>query len=415
MVNQMPQYARREAKVADPSQQIQNNTAAARPRATLESEARQVAQYAFRAAPQVPFPAAHHVAELGPVAGGERLPDNLRRRFEPVFGHDFGKVRVHADQHAADAADALGASAFTVGSHVLFGAGCFAPETPSGQRLVAHELTHVVQQQGGPAILQRDPDPAKPQPKEDPADKEIAAHEASLKARKGLKASERVNDKTTADTVEDLIEASVLLRPYIRDKVVSTSVGKNFTIYDSAAEFEYKQTKLDKTVSPNTGGHSANVVYGFYHRKSDSIHLRPDASVGHALHEGIHKYSSVLLQVILGIFVNEGITQKYTDQVLAEHGVPGKVNHAYGPQLEAAEVLAGWFTADDFAKAYFQGQGVSKIRDRVVAELAVTTQELPALASGNEGQDLADKIVDRKGKKSRVTPPAVKSAPPHTP
>lgn len=64
------------------------------------------------------------------------------------FGHDFGHVRVHADGAAARAAEAISARAFTVGQHVAFGAGAYAPGTTEGDRLIAHELAHVVQQRG---------------------------------------------------------------------------------------------------------------------------------------------------------------------------------------------------------------------------------------------------------------------------
>jgi Domain of unknown function (DUF4157)/D-alanyl-D-alanine carboxypeptidase/Succinylglutamate desuccinylase / Aspartoacylase family len=64
---------------------------------------------------------------------------------------DFSQVRVHADSRAADAARSLNARAFTQGNHVVFGSGQFSPSTPSGARLLAHELTHVVQQGASPS------------------------------------------------------------------------------------------------------------------------------------------------------------------------------------------------------------------------------------------------------------------------
>ena len=101
----------------------------------------------------------------GPVAGGFALPivhDVLRsparsldpqtRAFmEPHFGHDFSRVRIHADPGASRAADAVQAQAFTVGSDIVFGRGKFEPSTPAGRKLVTHELTHVVQQGAAPA------------------------------------------------------------------------------------------------------------------------------------------------------------------------------------------------------------------------------------------------------------------------
>jgi hypothetical protein len=68
---------------------------------------------------------------------------------EPRFGHDFSKVRVHTNSRAAASAQAVQAQAFTLGQDVVFGAGRYAPETMKGKRLLAHELTHVLQQSGG--------------------------------------------------------------------------------------------------------------------------------------------------------------------------------------------------------------------------------------------------------------------------
>jgi nucleoid-associated protein YgaU len=88
-----------------------------------------------------------------PPAVGEVLNDSGRpldagtRAFmEPRLGHDFGKVRVHSDESAAASARSVGARAYTVGNDLVFDSGEFAPQTPAGRRLLAHELTHVVQQ-----------------------------------------------------------------------------------------------------------------------------------------------------------------------------------------------------------------------------------------------------------------------------
>jgi hypothetical protein len=69
---------------------------------------------------------------------------------EPRFGFDFSPVRVHADEAAARSAEAVGARAYTSGSHIVFGRGQFAPGAPSGRHMIAHELTHVIQQARGP-------------------------------------------------------------------------------------------------------------------------------------------------------------------------------------------------------------------------------------------------------------------------
>jgi outer membrane protein OmpA-like peptidoglycan-associated protein len=74
------------------------------------------------------------------------LDSNTRAFFEPRFGHDFSGVRVHSDAEAAASARALHANAYTVGQHIAFDAGKYRPGTRDGQKLIAHELAHTVQQ-----------------------------------------------------------------------------------------------------------------------------------------------------------------------------------------------------------------------------------------------------------------------------
>jgi lipoprotein-anchoring transpeptidase ErfK/SrfK len=90
-----------------------------------------------------------HEALQGP---GQPLDTATRTFMEPRFGHDFSRVRVHTDARAVASAQAIGALAYTRGRDIVFGAGQYAPNTTEGQRLLAHELTHVVQQ--GDAAVQ---------------------------------------------------------------------------------------------------------------------------------------------------------------------------------------------------------------------------------------------------------------------
>lgn len=80
--------------------------------------------------------------------GGSALPAATRAFFEPRFGADFSNVRVHTDDRVQEAAKSLGARAFTVGRDIAFGPGQYAPDSQVGRHLLAHELTHVVQQGG---------------------------------------------------------------------------------------------------------------------------------------------------------------------------------------------------------------------------------------------------------------------------
>ncbi len=117
-------------------------------RGGLEREADQMADRLTAAAPRS--------AAVGSTHGP--LEPALRREMEGHFGHDFSQVRIHADASAARIAGALDAAALTIGSDVVFNSGRFAPGTPAGRRLLAHELTHVVQQQRLAApVVQRQP------------------------------------------------------------------------------------------------------------------------------------------------------------------------------------------------------------------------------------------------------------------
>jgi len=98
-----------------------------------------------------------HISESNPnlesniqslKGGGKPLPESDRAYFEPRFGRDFSQVWVHTDSRAAESARTLNARAFTVGKDMFFGTGQYSPEKAVRTKLLAHELSHVVQQTG---------------------------------------------------------------------------------------------------------------------------------------------------------------------------------------------------------------------------------------------------------------------------
>ena len=98
-------------------------------------------------------------------SGGQKIDSKVRSAMERHFGYNFSQVKVHTDAAAAASAQAVDAQAYTVGQDVVFGAGRYAPETIEGKRLIAHELTHVMQQhkQGGSRLWRQEK--SKEQPK----------------------------------------------------------------------------------------------------------------------------------------------------------------------------------------------------------------------------------------------------------
>lgn len=81
---------------------------------------------------------------------GEALNPDVQRTMEHALGADLSDVRIHRDGKASDSAQTLNAQAYTVGSHVVVPEGGYDPASHDGQRMLAHELTHVVQQREGP-------------------------------------------------------------------------------------------------------------------------------------------------------------------------------------------------------------------------------------------------------------------------
>jgi len=172
---------------------------------------------------------------------GAPLEPGTRAFMEPRFGHDFGHVRVHADTHTAQSADAVNALAYTVGRDVAFAAGRHTPHTDQGRRLLAHELAHVLQQDAiarfrsaDEALTLGDPD--------DPAERQ----------------ADRVSGQTTADPPiyleangvsespsrhfgpnRNLLaqDSSNVLRPFVQRK---PSASGNLAFAALAAEFDVK-------------------------------------------------------------------------------------------------------------------------------------------------------------------------------
>ena len=150
--------------------------------------------------PSAHGPQATGVPDLGT---GRPLDGATRRLFESRFGHDFGGVRVHADDRAAAAARSLHAEAYASGHDLVFGRGRYNPATPDGQRLLAHELTHVVQQRSGLAAT------APSTALHDPAELEAEANAARFPGGGPLSVRERAPRLARRRTPEDSTTVTV--------------------------------------------------------------------------------------------------------------------------------------------------------------------------------------------------------------
>lgn len=106
----------------------------------------QAATIARKVAPSTTPAAPHDAVEPVLRSSGEPMDPSTRAFFEPRFGRDFSRVRVHTGAGAGDSTRAIEALAYTTANHMVFREGLYQPRTETGQRLIAHELTHVVQQ-----------------------------------------------------------------------------------------------------------------------------------------------------------------------------------------------------------------------------------------------------------------------------
>lgn len=89
------------------------------------------------------------IVDDGLSGGGQPLDSETRSFMEPRFGVNFNDVRIHTDSKAAQSSEAMAARAYAVGPNIAFKSGEYSPGSSDGKRLLAHELTHVVQQTGG--------------------------------------------------------------------------------------------------------------------------------------------------------------------------------------------------------------------------------------------------------------------------
>ncbi len=195
--------------------------------------------------------------------------------------------------------------------------------------------------------------------------------------RAGVTATTRVG-KTTASLIQTVLERSRTLRPYIGQKLMKVMIPKNFILHDFDSSFDHAYTTLHKIIVPAGSAQVKELITsrGFYHRPTDAIHLRPAANVGHALHEAIHKFSSPAFRSVFGGYLDEGVTQYFTDLVLVEQGLGKMKTHNYQDQLRCATRLVAHFNADIVAKAYFEGAGLENLAKNLVDKLNTNLMEL---------------------------------------
>ncbi|WP_394295541.1 eCIS core domain-containing protein [Natrialba chahannaoensis] len=150
-------------------------------------------------------------------SGGQPLDGTIQRTLEDRMDADFSNVRIHTGAKAAEAADAIDAKAFTCGNDIVFNAGEYDPNSAEGQFLLAHELAHVTQQNGGAPIsmmpkpdadLQIDPDPQLEREADQAAKEALSGEEPLTVGRLGTEVHVQRVKKDQADKMLAILEGN---------------------------------------------------------------------------------------------------------------------------------------------------------------------------------------------------------------
>lgn len=172
------------------------------------------------------------------AGGGNALDGGARSMMESRLGHDFSGVRVHHDSGAASAAQALHSRAFTVGRDVFFNAGEYRPHTTSGRELIAHELTHTVQQAGTSSgarkKVQRTPTPGTGTTSPQQVEDQNQAAPPSMTTFTSTRLPGATLDATPSGTSRGTITLPVLGLPRIAGALKGTAGGQVTPVADAS-------------------------------------------------------------------------------------------------------------------------------------------------------------------------------------
>jgi hypothetical protein len=296
---------------------------------------------------------------------GAPLASPARARMEGAFGHGFGDVRVHTDPTAAGLARDLDARAFTVGNHVAFAGGEYAPGTPAGDALLAHELAHVVQQSGG-----TEAQPALAEPRAgDERDADSAAGDAmrGLYGGKGKKAAPAKGGgmrlSRCANTPKK--EAESAKAPEIKDPGACAPALQKLDDPVKPGSAEDQSKGVDQAIDCFT-----NSVAYYGPKGPGAAKTKDEAFVSKVLGDWKAAYE---------------IARRLLDMLGADEGKRIKLDRAY---LDAVEALMA-------SAATAQGTNVGAVRTAHAKELVKDVKN-------DKASELSDKLSDKEKQKIDV-------------
>lgn len=251
---------------------------------------------------------------------GNPLSPEVYNEMSSAIGADFGNVRIHTDDKAAELSNELGAQAFTHGNDVYFNSGKYDTESSAGKRLLAHELTHVVQQGAAPAVSERHsataPVHAAPGVQRDTS---TPLPEGVVPDEKSKVATFRVGDFT------------VIIKPdrkaKKKDKVAPNAARTSFKIPYTLKPIKNKKGKIESVVI--TKKLEIQTIYGSKANAEDLSaygkgHIKSDVDAGNdslGFHEGSHGQdflNYIATQPFPEILIESPVTQAQYNKLKAE-------------------------------------------------------------------------------------------------
>jgi hypothetical protein len=223
---------------------------------------------------------------------------------QPRFGYDLSNVRVHTDEKAAESARTVNALAYTVGNQIAFGASQYAPESLEGRKLIAHEITHTIQQMGQP--IQRDPLSVTHAEREaDRVGEDIAASSMTrVEGRFKAGQMQKADDNAIDEQAKKIIEAA---------KDTSKSIDKRaIEAVNSIVKAYYDPSLVDKVVYDEKDPGLATSPIG------NGKDIKGQITVGKYFIENIGSFARRVLQV--------GHELQHVQQQRAGMGGSGKRN-----------------------------------------------------------------------------------------
>lgn len=195
----------------------------------------------------------------------------------------------------------------------------------------------------------------------------------------GLRTTTRA-DKSTPAVVQNAIEQSPFLKPFLAHKIGKVSIAKNYFHYGSDAEFDFAYLKLNKLVVPFGSAEEKALlnIRRFFHRANESIHLRPTSNIGHALQMAIIKFSSPGFRGFFGNALDQGASLYFANVVLREHRLEPLKSEGETDQLACITDLVNVAGHALVARAYFQDH--SDLVKHLTGKLSVGAVRLEEIA-----------------------------------